>query len=109
MSGKSPRETSLRTPKHGAGKLRVGNPGNVGGPGRPPDEFKRLCQHLASRAETVAAVTAILNDPRHPAYLGALKWATENGYGRPEQRVDVTSGQQPLRFTLAIGHRDGDD
>jgi hypothetical protein len=71
--------------KHG-GALRNGGT-NRGGPGRPPDEFKRICAELASREETIAAVEVILSNPNHPAYLGALKWATEHGYGRPEQTV----------------------
>lgn len=97
---KSPRKTSTRkvapaaepgrleTPAHGAGKLRRGNPGNKGG-GRKPDEFKALCRELASREETVAAAERILRDPDHPAYLGALKWATENGYGKPHQTIET--------------------
>ena len=110
MSGrKSARKSASVTPKHGRGKLLAGGQfGNIGG-GRPPDEFKRICQALASRDETLKAVQAILEDPSHPAYLGALKWASENGYGKPQQPVDLTSGNKPLRFTLAIGHRDGDD
>lgn len=107
MSGKSSPKPPTRKPKHGRGELRVGNPGNWGG-GRPPDEFKRICQALASRDETLKAVQAILADDKHPAYLGALKWASEHGYGRPQQTVDVTSGNKPLKFTLAIGHDDGD-
>lgn len=66
------------------------------GPGRTPDEFKALCQSLASRAETIDAVMAILDDPKHPAYLGALKWATEQGYGKPAQTI-VGDPERPIR------------
>lgn len=81
---------TMRKPAHGGGLLRVGGT-NRGGPGRPPDEFKKLCQQLASRDETIDAVTAILADPAHPAYLGALKWATEQGYGKAQESVNVTA------------------
>ena len=30
-----------------------------------------------------------LRDPDHPAFVGALKWATEHGYGRPLQRLEA--------------------
>jgi hypothetical protein len=82
-------------------------PGAGGGPqpgsGRPPDEFKKLCQSLASRKETIDAVEAILKDSKHPAYLGALKWATENGYGRPKESVELTgSNGGPLALTVTF-------
>jgi hypothetical protein len=78
----------LVVPKHGKGLIRRGSqPGNTPGTGRPPDAFKALCRELASRAETIEAVSGILQNPDHPAYLGALKWATENGYGKPHQTV----------------------
>jgi hypothetical protein len=61
----------------------VGNPGNRG---RPPEEFKTLCQANASRGAEVAA-QSVVDDPKHPAWLGAVKWATEHGYGKPEQPI----------------------
>lgn len=76
--------------------------------GRPPDEFKALCRELASNAETVKEVREILKDKHHPAYLGALKWAADRGYGLPSQPVDVTTAGKPLRFTLALGPLNGD-
>ncbi len=58
------------------------------GPGRPPDEFKALCQALACSA--LEAANRALADENHPAYLGALKWATEHGYGKPKESVELT-------------------
>lgn len=71
------------------------------GTGRPPDAFKAMCRELASGKPTQKAVAEILKDSAHPAFVGALKWATENGYGRPEQPVALSGG-----VTLEIVMRD---
>lgn len=93
---KSPSITPMRIPVHGRGKLRIGGT-NKGGPGRPPDEFKALCQQLATNGAVVAAV--VLRDKDHPAYLGALKWATEHGYGKPKETIDLQhSGKVAVTF-----------
>lgn len=68
------------------------------GTGRPPDKFKELCRWLATRADTITAVREILEDPSHGAFIGALKWATENGYGKAPQSVELTGkGGEPLK------------
>lgn len=72
---------------HG-GALRNGGT-NKGGPGRPPDEFKAMCARLASRNATANRVREILEDKDHPFFMNALKWATENGYGKPTEHVEV--------------------
>ncbi len=77
----------MRVPKHGRGLLRVGGT-NAGGTGRPPDEFKAMCQRLACSAEE-AAIEA-LADSKHPAFASALKWATEHGYGKPRESIELT-------------------
>lgn len=96
----------MRVPKHGRGKLRVGGT-NKGGPGRPPDEFKKLCQQLACSAAEAAA--RVLGNPDHPAFIGALKWATEHGYGRPAQTVVHTGedgGPMKVEHTWRFGTKD---
>lgn len=86
-SEKTARKTATVVRSHGRGKLLAGAQyGNKGG-GRPSDAFKEVCRYLASRDETVAAVDAILRDPDHPAFWGALRWASEHGYGRPVQAL----------------------
>lgn len=62
-------------------------PGNKGG-GRPPDEFKELCRQLASGEITIANVQKILKNPKHAQFLPALRWATENGYGKPKESIE---------------------
>lgn len=90
----------LRTPKHGKGKLRIG--GNGSG-GRPPDKFKAMCRALASSKEVERQVKDILaRGSSDPMFIGALKWASEHGYGRPEQSVDVTSKGEKLPGVILL-------
>lgn len=98
------RETPVKSPvvveqPHG-GALRVGNPGNRGG-GRKPDEFKKLCAALASGDATIAQVEAILQNSTHPAFVAALKWATEHGYGKAKETLEVSGADgAPLAMTV---------
>jgi hypothetical protein len=98
----TPTKTPLRKPEHGNGALRVGNPGNKGG-GRPPDEFKRLCASLASGDATVEQVKTILENATHPAFVSALKWATEHGYGKAKDSLEI-SGKDggPIAMTVTF-------
>lgn len=106
---KAPKKTAVKTgtpsPRSGYALPVGAHPGNTGGKkgrsGRKPDEFKQICQRLASRASTVNAVSRILKDDTHPAYLGALKWATENGYGRATESINVT---QTGGLTIKVVH-----
>jgi hypothetical protein len=100
---KTARKTAKPSPVNGV-QLPVGaHLGNTGGKpgrsGRPPDAFKAICRELVTRNETLAAVRKILRDPNHPAFVGALKWATEHGYGRPLQRVEA-DGKVTLTIRL---------
>ena len=49
---------------------------------------------LASRDETLRALETILSDPNHTSFIQALRFATDRGYGRPEQALPPTSGVQ---------------
>lgn len=86
---KTPKQSSRRPGKTGALNLLTGNPGNKGG-GRTPDAFRQMCQELASSSEVYARVKDILQQPLlYPTlYIGALKWASENGYGRPKETIE---------------------
>lgn len=94
------------SPVNGA-QIPLGNhPGNTGGKpgrsGRKPDAFRELCRQLASGETTIQQVEAILQDRNHPAFLGAVKWATEHGYGKPTEHVEhsgsVTHKHQVWKF-----------
>lgn len=90
QASKTPAKTPVKAKQpHGGAILQGGNPGNSGG-GRLPDEFKRMCRELVTRDATWKAVQAILKDPEHSHYMSALKWASEHGYGKPTETVEVT-------------------
>lgn len=76
-----------------------GNPGNKGG-GRPKDEWKRLCQELASKPEQLEVAREVLADKGHPAWLGAWRFVAEQGYGKPETAVDITSNGETIGKAL---------
>jgi hypothetical protein len=104
---KNSAENSARPARGADGRLRRGNPGNSGGKpgrsGRKPDAFKAMCRGLASHADTLRAVRAILKDALHPQFMAALKWATENGYGRPLQAVEHSGPDGgPIAQTVAV-------
>lgn len=71
------------------------------GPGRLPAAFQEFCQEIAcSGAEAARRVMSLPNAEDHPAYLGALKWATEHGYGKPKETVDLKmSGAVKVEFS----------
>ena len=84
-------DPKLVVQEHGGALLTGGVPGNRGGTGRPPDAFTAMCRELASSQTVELNVRAILENPAHPAYLGALKWASEHGYGKPKQEHELTA------------------
>ena len=87
---------------NGRGALLAGGmPGNKGGSGRPPDEFKQLCETLTLTAMR-QHVQTILTNPDHPHFMRALEWASAHRYGKPQQHMDVTSNGQTLEDLLAL-------
>lgn len=56
--------------------------------GRPPDAWKALCRELASSEDVIEKAKLVLAVPNHPAWLGAWKFLTEQGYGKPTQPID---------------------
>lgn len=89
-NGHAPKRTPDRIGPKG-GMLMTGNPGNKGG-GRTPDEFKAMCRELASADAVKKRVATILKNPKHKHFVAALKWASEHGYGKPTQPLDVAPG-----------------
>lgn len=61
--------------------------------GRPPDAFKEMCRKLASSDDVEGELTSILKKrrgkgaKRDPEFMAALKWTSENGYGKPSQAI----------------------
>jgi hypothetical protein len=90
---------------HGGALLHGGMPGNAGG-GRPRDEFKALCRELASGEMTVQSLQTILADPKHAQFVAALRYLTEQGYGKPVESVEVSGkdgGPIETRQQIIIG------
>ena len=84
----------VRSPRSGA-PIVPGNPGNSGGKpgrsGRTPDAFRQRMQELVSSEERIRHIEVVLEDPTHPQFISAWKWATERAYGKAEQAVAVTT------------------
>ncbi len=93
------KEKPGQIPGKGQGELRPGPRGGMlrtggtskGGTGRPPDEFKARMRERASRADVEAYLEKCLNGEFGPRfYFQALQMATEYGYGKPQQTLEVT-------------------
>ncbi len=61
-----------------------------------------MCRALASSTEVEKAIVTALKNPKHPAFLGSLKWATEHGYGAPQKSLDVTSAGRPISGVVVL-------
>jgi hypothetical protein len=119
----------MRVPEHGQGQLRVGNPGNRGGTGRPPNAIRELAATIAEKhklverlgeiggGDDVMQFKGVAKDKDGneipvvdcaPARVGDQIDATElllaYAHGRPPQSVDVT-GDIEHTFVLRIPRR----
>ena len=102
-------EGNLRPFKKGVRDPRQGRGPKKGAPnaGRPTDAFKEMCRELASSVEVERQVRAILkNGSADPMFLGALRWCSDHGYGRPQASLDVASGGKTLAELLNMGWRE---
>ena len=77
--------------------LTPGNPGNSGGKkgrsGRHPKAFTAFCRRMTMGAHSQRAIRRIFRKgDQHPLFAFALRWASENGYGKAIQRMDVKGG-----------------
>jgi hypothetical protein len=101
MAGKTAKKTATTA---APGRPFVAGPdarrghGLRGRSGRKPDAFKALCRELVSSPETLAAASAILTDPTHPAWPGTFKALAAYGYGAPSHTVALSGA---LDLTLA--------
>lgn len=78
----------------GRGALNSGGtPGNKGGTGRPPNEFREWCDDLLNRPASRQQVEGILGNQDHPAYATMWKAVTDRAYGKPGQSVQVDATQ----------------
>ena len=88
--------------------------------GRPTDAFKALCRRIVSRGARALVANGVMDNPEHPAFMSALKWASEHGYGKPTQEIvgiDATPTRRNITVHLVgsngkrlpIGERGGSD
>src|SRR5690348_9502902 len=66
--------------------------GKKGRSGRKPDAWRRLCGRLVNRASTIRAAKRIVQNPDHPAWLGAVKFLAAECYGRPREAIEAKVG-----------------
>lgn len=81
----------LRIPKHGKGKLRVGNPGNAG----------RHKAYMELRAAMLAADPMVWDVQLARAKAGDIKplqFAAERAFGKPKDEVEHT-GEITIKHT----------
>ncbi len=100
LGRKPSRKTPMRVPKHGGGRLRVGNPGNAGG-GRPPNEFKAKMAELASSKEALHYLEQCVKGKHGPkAALSAQQYVAERGYGKVPSVTKLEGGSESLQVVL---------
>jgi hypothetical protein len=98
---------SATRPGRNGGTLKVGNPGNKGGTGRPPNEWKAQMERLADRARQALEASRVLDNTEHPLYLHAAKWVQENAHGKPAQTLEHT-GKDGGAIELRVVYEDDD-
>lgn len=106
----SAKKRPVKTPEKAAGKRAAsGKPFAKGkdarrnvtkpGSGRPPDEFKQRMRDLASSQAVYEHLDTVIQDPNHLQWLGALKYATEHGYGKAREHLEL-SGKLTLESII---------
>jgi hypothetical protein len=99
-------------PSHGVGLLRIGNPGNRGGPGRPPDAQRQMWRDILADPDHDAMLLKILRGESFvlkgnlclvdgDTYLRARSWVEERAYGKPPQTED-TPGERGKTLTIRL-------
>lgn len=91
----------VRTTAKG-GKLRSGNPGNVGG-GRPSTAWKQRMAYLAEEGRKALETAKVLQNPEHPLFMPAFKFAAEQAHGQAAKRVEVAGDvDNPLAVSIVV-------
>ena len=86
--------TGMMPGRNGGLLKRGGNPTGAGG--RPPDDWKAKCASLADRGAKAVAAAQVIENPDHPVFLGAWKFAAEQAHGKAQASVDLTTGGRPF-------------
>lgn len=84
--GESREPVQLTMPGRNGGTL---NRGGNHSPGRPTDAFKAKMRSLADRWAQAAEAERVLDNPDHPNWMAAGRFAAEHGYGKPKESQDI--------------------
>ena len=85
----NPGETPDMRPGHnGGGSLKTG--GVHANSGRPKNEWRDACRGIVGSDKVLELAKQVIEDPGHSAWLGALKWIGEQGYGKAKEEIDLT-------------------
>lgn len=105
-------KTSLKTPQPvrympgaNGGKLRRGNPGNRGGPGRPPNTLRDLCREILADAEVQAALWTAARDPQSRGFASVIKLLASYAEGPPLQRHEVEASKPLPPLLVKLVHK----
>ncbi len=85
-------ETPYMTPPQG-GRLRVGNPGNKGGPGKPKDALRQMMRE--GLEEAIPALIAIVRGERAGDVVAAANVLARYGVGTADE-LETTTKQAAL-------------
>jgi hypothetical protein len=103
-SGKTP---SLRTPKHGGGKLlRGGKPGNKGG-GRRPQKFSTFMKSLRDNPDVHEAITKAATDHESRGFGAVVKLAADYDEDKPKDQKEL-SGELVIRVVRDTNVKGGE-
>jgi hypothetical protein len=89
---------SLRTPAHGHGKLKHGNPAATG---RPRQELRDWARTVLSDPAVQGAVRDILTDPANRQFAAMWKALAERAFGPVVQRVKL-HGKHEVRGVILL-------
>lgn len=92
---------AMRPQEHG-GALKTGNPGNVGGPGRPTKEETEFWTRMADSPEGQRVLEGMMLNPKHPMCAKLHMYAHDRVKGKPRQMVQVQTMPAPV-----VGPLDG--
>lgn len=96
---------TVRSPRSGA-EIPVGahaknTGGKKGRSGRKPDAWKSRLREIVSSDVVLDELEQVLADSRHPAYVGAIKYATEHGFGKATETVEISGKDgQPVQVQV---------
>ena len=81
--GKRGRQSSKR-----AGAMLLAHAATHLGEQSPDQAWRGIMREATDRATRALVLSRVLDDPTDPLFFPALKWAAENGYGKPKDQIE---------------------